>query len=388
MRSVAVGLVWLASGSACGGSVEKHVIERADAGGATAGATSRGGQSSAPNGGAMAEAGHTQSAGAPGAGAPGAGAPGSGGEAGSPQQVPCAGVDPWCEPGQSVCDPVLGVRTACSECGEPLPNPTGSPCVRLIATDKESNGVCVVLGQTELQCWQTWGEPHHSVVPSDTTQVFLPDDFSSLQLPSLEPLRLCTRSGASEVSCLGSGCTRVAAGDYGACGICGGQLYCAGQLTALADPPQPLLDVAVTDNFVFVLGASGLKSTFRPLISPTFAEGKPLGLLVDHWEAGCVISDRDELACFESPAESFVASPWRGPFRKVVLQTMPRACVLGMDRRLRCGDVLGELEPQPYAPEDVVDIAASSSLICALTLDGYVQCWDHSAQPLEMPVGW
>lgn len=382
MRSVAVGLVWLAGGSACGGSVEKHAIERADAGGAGAGATSRGGQSSALNGGAMAEAGHP-----PGAGAPGAGAPGSGGEAGSPQQEPCGGVDPWCEPGQSVCDPVLGVRTTCSECGEPLPNPTGSPCVRLIASDKESNGICVVLGQTELQCWPTWGEPHLGVVPSDTTQVFPPDDFTSLQL-SFQPLSLCTRSGASDVSCLGSGCTRVAVGDYGACGICGGQLYCAGQLTALADPPQPLLDVAVTDNFVFVLGATGLQSTFRPLVSPTFAEGRPLGLLVDHWEAGCVISDRDELACFEAPAESFVASPWRGPFRKLVLQTMPQACVLGMDRRLRCGDVLGELEPQPYAPVDVVDIAASSSLICALTLDGHVQCWDHSAQPLEMPVGW
>lgn len=153
-----------------------------------------------------------------------------------------------------------------------------------------------------------WREPLGGVVPSDTTQVFPPDDFTSLK-PLVDPLTLCTRSGATDVSCLGSGCTRVAVGDYGACGICDGQLYCAGQLTAL----------------------------------------KPLGLLVDHQEAGCVISDRDELACFESSAESFVVSPWRGPFRKLVLRTMPQACVLGMDWRLRCGDVLSELEEQPYA---------------------------------------
>ena len=178
-----------------------------------------------------------------------------------------------------------------------------------------------------------------------------------------------------------------AVGDYGACGICAGQLYCEGQLTALADPPQPLVDVAVTDNLVFVLGASGLQSTFRPLVSPAF-EGNPLGLLVDHQEAGCVISDRDELACFESSAASFVASPWHGPFRKLVLRTMPQACVLGMDRKLRCGDVLSELEPQPYALDDVIDITASTSLICGLTLDGHVQCWEGSAQLLEVPAGW
>ena len=286
-----------------------------------------------------------------------------------------------------MCDPVLGVRTTCSECSEPLPNPSGSPCVRLLASDKESNGICVVIGQTELECWSGWGEPRRGAVPSDTTQVLPPDDFSSLQL-SLEPLRLCTRSGASDVSCLGDGCTRVAVGDYGACGICDGQLYCTGELTAPAEVPQPLLDVAVTDNIVFVLGTTGLESTFRSRLPPTFVEGAALRLLVDHYEAGCVLSDRDELACFEPSADSFVASPWHGPFRKLVLQTMPQACVLGMDRRLRCGDVLSELEPQPYALDNVVDIAASSSLICGLTLDGHVQCWDASGQLLEMPAGW
>lgn len=382
MQRSAAGLVWLSLGFACGGSVDKQAPKPPASSGASAtggasgsaGVPSRGGESPAAAGGAT-EAGQPQ------------GGASSAGEGGSSHELPCGGIEPWCEPGDSVCDPILGVRTTCSECGEPLPNPSGSPCVRLLASDKESDGVCVVLGQTELQCWSTWMEPWRGAVPSDTTQVFPPDDFTSLRL-SLDPLTLCTRSGATDVSCLGSGCTRVAVGDYGACGICDGQLYCAGQLTALADPPQPLLDVAVTDNFVYVLGASGLQSTFRPLVSPVFAEGKSLGLLVDHQEAGCVISDRDELACFESSAESFVASPWRGPFRKLVLRTMPQACVLGTDRRLRCGDVLSELEEQPYALENVIDIAASASLICGLTLDGHVQCWDASAQPLEMPAGW
>lgn len=383
MRAIALGLVWLAFSPACGGSVEKQATKPEASSGVNAGAESGtgapsgGGESSAARGGASADAGHPH----------GAGAPSSGGEAGSSQEVPCGGVDPWCKPGESVCDPVLGIRTTCSECSEPLPNPTGSPCVRLLASDKESDGICVVLGQTELQCWPSWGEPHHGVVPSDTTQVLPPDDFTTV-LRSFEPLSLCTRSGTSDVSCLGNGCTRVAVGDYGACGICDGQLYCAGQLTALSDLPQPLLDVAVTDNFVFVLGASGLQSTFRPLVSPTFAEGKPLSLLVDHSQAGCVISDRDELACFESSAESFASSPWRGPFRKLVLRTMPQACVLGLDRRLRCGDVLSEPETQPYALENVIDVTASASLICGLTLDGHVQCWDASAEPVEMPIGW
>jgi hypothetical protein len=259
--------------------------------------------------------------------------------------------------------------------------------VRLLASDKESNGICVVIGQTALQCWSGWGEPRRGAVPSDTTQVLPPDDFSSLQ--SVDPLTLCTRRGASDVSCLGEGCTRVAVGDYGACGICSGQLSCAGELTAPAAVPQPLLDVAVTDSVVFALGASGIESTFQSLVTPTFAQGKALRLLLDHYEAGCVLSDRDELACFERlAAGSFVESPWRGPFRKLVLQTMPQACVLAMDRRLRCGDVLSELEQQPYALDNVIDIAASSSLICGLTVEGHVQCWGASGQLLEMPADW
>src|SRR5689334_17220162 len=65
-----------------------------------------------------------------------------GGEAtgdGGATTEPCAGITALCEPGEAVCDPVRGKLTTCSECGEPLPGGE-TECVRLLSSDKESNG--------------------------------------------------------------------------------------------------------------------------------------------------------------------------------------------------------------------------------------------------------
>jgi hypothetical protein len=387
MGRSAWGLLLLAAGSGCGGNVEKHSAIPAPTAGAGAGGSvgKAGASGSEPSEGGR-DRGGTGSTNGGSVGTLGsAGEPAVGGEGGATVSGPCDDVVPWCVPGESVCHPLLGVTTSCSECGAPLPNPDGSPCVRLLASDKESNGICVVRGETALECWPHWGDPWLGSVPSGTLQVFPPDDFASL-LQS-DPLALCTRSAAS-ISCLPETCAKVAVGDHGVCGICKGQLYCDGQIRQPDAQPSPLLDLSITDDTVSLLTSEGVSMLMRPLLAPTFARGKPARLLVDHQDAGCVVSDHDELSCFDTSVKSFEASPWQGPFRKLVPATLPRACVLRDDRRLRCGNVLSDLEPKPFELERVIDITASSSLVCGLSIGGHVKCWDGMDLPVQLPNGW
>lgn len=315
----------------------------------------------------------------------------AGGEAtstgGATTEGPCAGITAMCEPGEAVCDPVRGKLTTCSECGEPLPGGE-TECVRLLSSDKESNGFCVVRSNNQLECRGGWGEAKKSKLPSDIVGVLLPDDYASFPYP--DPPTPCLHQGMWAYSCLreASLCTNVTVGDAGACGICNQQLHCEGSVTMPAMVVPSPIDVTITDNSAFVLSATGVVTLDVPARLPTFWKGAPAQLRVDHQDGGCIISDLGELACWMNLTEALRPSPWHGKYRKLVPATMPRVCVLDDARQLRCGDIFADAEPAPLGSDDTSDFTASVSTVCALSVAGHVSCWDGAGAPLDVPDGW
>jgi hypothetical protein len=298
---------------------------------------------------------------------------------------PCAGITALCQPGEAVCDPVRGKLTTCSECGEALPGGE-IECVRLLSSDKESNGFCVARSNDQLECWGGWGEPQKSTLPSDVGAILLPDDYVSLPAPIMP----CLHQGIWAYSCLTSAsrCTNVTVGDAGACGICNQQLHCEGSVTPPAVTVSSPVDVTITDSSVFVLGTIGVVTMNLPPRLPTFWQGTPAQLRVDHQFAGCIISDLGELACWIDLTETLRPSPWSGQYRKLVPATMPHACVLDDERQLRCGDIFADTEPAPLGSHDTIDFTASNRTVCALSVAGRVSCWDADGAPLAVPDGW
>jgi hypothetical protein len=151
--------------------------------------------------------------------------------------------------------------------------------------------------------------------------------------------------------------------------------------------PSPV-DVTITDSNAFVLGAIGVATSVLPARLPTFWNGTPAQLKVDHQSAGCIISDLGELACWLDGTDALRPSPWHGNYRKLVPATMPRACVLDDARQVRCGDIFADAEPAPLGANDVVDFAASASTVCTLSVAGRVNCWNGAGEPLQVPEGW
>src|SRR5207244_2792144 len=183
-------------GLGCGGAVKSGShgsppdggsggVSQPASGGVASGGTPSGGV--ATGGVATGHGGTLAAAGAPTADEAGAAAASEGGASFGD---PCAGVAAWCTPGETVCNPRLGKLTTCSECGVAAPGADGPDCVRLLVSDKESNGVCVVRGQTALECWQGSLQPRLGQVQPSTQQLFLPDDYSEL-MPG--ELRLCAQ---------------------------------------------------------------------------------------------------------------------------------------------------------------------------------------------------
>jgi hypothetical protein len=384
---------------ACGGRSQEKPSDPDVAGSGNSGNGGRGGATTtgdagklsgsgagAGGGGASAAGGADVASGAGGAGAnAAAGADMAGGAGGA---EPCQGIDPSCVPGETVCDRRKGTLTTCGDCGAPTPAEDGAPCVRLLASDKESNGVCVVRGQTELQCWPTWGDAQVAEVPSDTVELLLPDDYADSPYPMIPPV--CSKRADSSFSCLhGAVCAQAAQGDNGAvCGLCSGEPYCEGNVLVAAVPAKPLLALTITDGMVFLLSPNGVQTSLHDPARPAFWKGAPRNMWVDHQGAGCVESTLGELALFQEALDDFKASAWRGPFRKLVPTTLPQACVLDDARQVRCGDVLADAVPKPLPLEGVVDVVASAGLVCALTVDGHVHCYDGKLAPRDMPAGW
>jgi hypothetical protein len=319
------------------------------------------------------------------AGASPSGEAGEGG-AGGTISGPCAGIEGSCVPGEVVCDAVRGKRTTCGDCGEPLPG-GDEDCVRVIGSDKESDGVCVVRGKSELQCWQLWDEPVPMAVTEEAVELLLPDDSASQRSADWPCVGL--RSGG--YSCLPKSCTRGAVGDAGACGVCGGSLYCEGNVTQPEHAQTTLVDVAVTDSSVFVLGELGVQEPYAPARLPTAWKGKPASLRVDHDFKGCIVSDLGELSCWETLTEPLLPARWTGSFRKLVPTSFPYACLLDDARQVRCGSLF-DPAPEPIGQSDIVDFVASRSVMCTLSVAGRVSCWEgldtSVAIPLETPVGW
>ncbi|HVY25683.1 MAG TPA: hypothetical protein VHB79_04000 [Polyangiaceae bacterium] len=299
---------------------------------------------------------------------------------------PCAGIVPRCLAGEPVCDPVRGKLTTCSDCGEPLPGGEAA-CTRILASDKESNGVCVVRSSDQLGCWTGWGQGQTNVLPADVVELVLGDDFASAQ----NPLSPCVRKSSGEYSCLSGAkdSLRLAVGDSGLCAIFSNhELYCEGSVNKPAVLVPSPVDMTITDGSAFVLGAIGVVAIDLPARLPTFWKGTPAKLLVDHQSAGCIVSDLGELACWTDLTEALRPSPWDGKYRKLVLATMPRACVLDDERQVRCGDIFADAEPAPLGTNDAVDVTASASTVCALSVAGRVSCWNGAGEPLEVPEGW
>jgi len=155
---------------ACGGRSQQRPSEPEVAGagdganGGGGGATTTGDAgklsgSGAGASGASAAGGTDMASGAGGAGANAAAGADLAGGAGGTQ--PCQGIEPSCVPGETVCDRRKGTLTTCGDCGEPTPAENKATCVRLIASDKESNGVCVVLGEARSSFY-------HAAVPTAT----------------------------------------------------------------------------------------------------------------------------------------------------------------------------------------------------------------------------
>jgi hypothetical protein len=304
---------------------------------------------------------------------------------GATSEDPCVGITPACEPGESVCEPVTGRLTTCSDCGEALPS-EGEACVRLLASDKESNNFCIVKSLDLLECWPGWGQTDKSVVSGDVVEVLLPDD-AALQRPITPCLR--ERSGTSSCIGAGPGC-KVALGDSGACAVCDGKLHCDPQITVPNAPNESLIDVSITDSSAFLLSSRGVEApgvVARPAGPWRSAAAK---LLVDHQSAGCVVSERHELSCWLSLLEPLRAPTWNASYRKVVPTTLPHACALDEARQLRCGDIFADTTPQPVGPSNVLDFAASTSMVCSLSVAGKVSCWrvGQALETVEVPVGW
>jgi len=382
---------------ACGGRSQQRPSEPEVAGagdganGGGGGATTTGDAgklsgSGAGASGASAAGGTDMASGAGGAGANAAAGADLAGGAGGTQ--PCQGIEPSCVPGETVCDRRKGTLTTCGDCGEPTPAENKATCVRLIASDKESNGVCVVLGETEVQCWPNWSQAPIGEVPSDTVELLLPDDYASSPSPLMS--LVCSKRADSSFSCLhGAVCAQAAVGDNSIfCAICSGELYCEGNVLVPAVPAKPLLALTITDGMAFLLSPSGVQTSLHDPAQPSFWKGVPKSMWVDHQGAGCMESSAGELAVFQEALDEFKASAWRGPFRKLVLTTLPQACVLDDARRVRCGDVLADAAPKPLPLEGVVDVVASAGLVCALTVDGHVHCYDGQLAPRDMPAGW
>jgi hypothetical protein len=280
---------------------------------------------------------------------------------------------------------VRGKLTTCSECGEALPGGE-TECVRLLSSDKESNGFCVARSNNQLECWGGSWEAEKSVLPSDVVAILLPDDYVSLPRPVMP----CLHQGMWAYSCLKSAspCANVAVGDSGACGLCNQQLHCEGSVTMPAISVPSPIDVTITDSSAIVLGAIGVVTMNLPARLPTFWKGAPAQLRVDHQFAGCIISNLGELACWMDLTETLRRSPWSGTYRKLVPATMPRVCVLDDERQLRCGDIFADAEPAALGSNDTIDFTASSNTVCALSVAGRVSCWSPAGAPLEVPEGW
>ena len=336
-------------------------------------------------GGATGHGGALAAAGAPTADE--AGAPATS-EGGAGLGNPCAGVAAWCTPGEAVCDPRLGKLTACSECGVPAPGADGPDCVRLLASDKESNGVCVVRGQTALECWQGSVQPRLGQVQPSTQQLFLPDDYSEL-MPG--ELRLCAQLEGGAYSCLltGAGCSHGAAGDDGFCAICAGQLHCEGNSPVMQPPVlnPPLLDMTITDMDAIVLSPDDVRVDTDILPLPAAWQGAPTELHVDHQLAGCVRTSDNELGCWLSPSGPIQNASWHGRYRKLVPTTLPKACVLDEQGQVSCGNILQDTELEALGEPGMLDLVASMSEVCALSRVGKVSCWRDGAA-LDVPAGW
>jgi hypothetical protein len=312
-----------------------------------------------------------------------AGAAGAGGAA----PGPCEGIEARCRPGEPVCDPRSGKRTTCGECGEPLPG-GDEDCVRLLASDKESNGVCAVLGETRLECWHIWDQVEPSTLPRGVVQVLMSDDSANALASQ------CLRSQSGGYSCLkqASDCANVAVGDYGACGICAGKVHCEGDVETPEASPQSPVDLTITDDNAFVVGDLGVQANGYPARSPSWWAGAPVRLAVDHNAGGCIASDLDELACWMTLSDPLEPVRWSGRFRKLLPTTLPHACVLDDERQVSCGNVFDDASPAPLGAADALELVASAALVCALSVSGRVSCWQWTPagalELLEVPTGW
>lgn len=318
---------------------------------------------------------------------PSAGGAENTGSGGADSSEPCAGVEPVCAPGEPICDPVLGVTATCSECGEPRPNDDATPCIRLIASDKESNYVCVVRGATELQCWPNWRNVEPGVVSAETREVLLPDDGASE--PQGYFMNPCVRTDVGVYSCLpgAENVSRIAVGDSGVCALGNGKLFCEQGILVPPAVSDPIIDISIADNSLAALGATGVAMNDLPPRLPDFWQGTPRQVRVDHELDGCIFSTLNEMACWTDPREPLLPSSWTG-FRKWIPMTMPLACILDSEERVACGNVFDDASPTPLEAANVVDLVASASLVCALTREGRVLCWNAQGDPLELPAGW
>ncbi|HYQ31314.1 MAG TPA: hypothetical protein VER04_28970, partial [Polyangiaceae bacterium] len=196
-------------GGATGGNASSG---SANAGNASAGRASAGNASAGNANGGKGGEGATESNPVAGAG----GADATAGAAGAGGGGPCAGIVARCEPGEQACDPVLGKLGTCDACGVVTNvDETGVDCVRLLTSDKESNGVCAVLGSDRLECFPEAFEVQKTTLPGDTVEVLLPDDYvsGSYDMP-------CFRDSKNRYSCLQATCDgRVLLGDPGACSL-------------------------------------------------------------------------------------------------------------------------------------------------------------------------
>lgn len=377
-----LGLAWFVV-TACGGSTRSNHLEPDEL--ATAGVTSGGATTRPqPTGEGGAGSGAT-SGGATSSGTAGVGAVAGSGGAPDPCADSLKGSERRCVTGEVVCDPVLGKLGTCDACGQPS-DTTGDECVRGIASDKESNAICVLRGSDTLECWNGFTEPAGRPIGEDVAEVLLPDDYPYGTIT--EP---CFRYAAGGFSCLAAavGCEKVALGDSGLCAVCDGKLYCEGPITPPATAQDPI-DISVTDSSVFVLGAAGVQfGVFAPQL-PSDWRGEPRRLIVDHQFSGCMFSNLGEMACWLDLSKPPVTSSWSKPqlYTKVVGTTLPNACALDADRRLRCGDVLQDASPKALDATDIVDFVASANIVCALSAAGHVKCYDGSFAPIAVPSAW
>jgi hypothetical protein len=320
----------------------------------------------------------------------GAGSGGAGAEAGAAGEGgvgsgPCAGIEPRCEPGEQACDPQLGKLGTCDACGVVNNvDKAGADCVRLLASDKESNAVCAVLGSDRLECFPAAFEVQKTTLPPEIIEVLLPDDYTSGS--QVEP---CLRDSSDRYSCSQQVCDgRVVVGDHGMCSLCHGEVSCR---DLLSEPPrveQPI-DISLTDGNVFVLSPLGVHAPADAPRLPSGWRGVPAQLLVDHQLAGCAISDQREMACWLSLSEDLRPGRWKGNFKKVIASTLPRACALDDSRQLRCGNVFEDETPAPYGDADTIDFVASASIVCSLSAAGRVKCWkEPTGEPSTVAPGW